>query len=279
MKAIISTLASALCISLSASALAEDSWSFSIAPYVWLPSFDGDLNYTSKIPGEGSPNVSVGADDILSNLDLAAMFTLTARQGRWSVATDYIYLALSKSGDYVKSVDFNPGSDLINIATTDLSLGAKVELDGTVWTAGVGYALIDSADARMELLGGFRYLDIEASTKYELSADVAGPGAGGGLAVFSRSGQWVQSDDFWTGIIGLRGTAKLADSNWYAKYYADIGSGGSATTWQANLGIGYALSWGDVTLDYRYLNFDQDDGGLIQDMSFYGPSISAVFRF
>jgi len=50
-------------------------------------------------------------------------------------------------------------------------------------------------------------------------------------------------------------------------------------TWQPYAGIGYNFSWGDIRVAYRYLEYDQDDDKLVQDLKLYGPQIGIGFRF
>ena len=86
-----------------------DQWRFSVTPYLWLPSLEGNLRYGPPPAGGAAPKISVNAEDILSALDFAFMLSADARKGRWSIATDFMYLDLSADESRVKSVDFNPG--------------------------------------------------------------------------------------------------------------------------------------------------------------------------
>jgi hypothetical protein len=43
--------------------------------------------------------------------------------------------------------------------------------------------------------------------------------------------------------------------------------------------VAYTFGWGDVTLAYRYLYYDEKNGKLIQDLYFNGPALGATFRF
>ena len=163
-----------------------DQWKFSLTPYLWLPSAEASLRYGPPPASGASPNVSVDAEDILSSLDFAFMLTGDARKGRWSVAADFIYLALSNDKSNIKSVDFNAGPGPVNVTNTTLNLGTNVDLKGTVWTVMGGYSIVDEPNARVDLIGGFRYLDLEATTNWMLSATVTGPA---GAASFARTGR------------------------------------------------------------------------------------------
>lgn len=253
-----------------------DRWTFSLAPYLWLPSVDGKLNYGPPSAGGATPTVSVDADTLLDNLDFAFMGMGQARKGRWLVATDVIYLDFGAADSSVRSVDFNPGPGPVNVSTTGLNAGTQSDLKGWVWTLTGGYAAIEGPRATLDVLAGLRYLDLEASTNWQLTATVTGPA---GAAAFSRAGNVSKSDDAWMGIVGAKGRVKLGDGPWFMNYYADVGGSGSMFTWQGMAGVGYAFKWGDVVLDYRYLYFSQDGERLIDNVSFGGFALGANFRF
>ena len=44
-------------------------------------------------------------------------------------------------------------------------------------------------------------------------------------------------------------------------------------------GLGYHLSWADLSLTYRYLSFQQGSGAVVQNMSVRGPILMANFTF
>jgi opacity protein-like surface antigen len=253
-----------------------DRWTFSVAPYLWLPSLDGKLNYGPPSAGGATPTVSVDADTLLDNLDFAFMGMGQARKGRWLVATDVIYLDFGGADSAVRSVDFNPGPGPVNVSTTGLNAGTNTDLKGWVWTLAGGYALIEGPRTSLDLLAGFRYLDLETSSDWQLTTTVAGPA---GAATFARSGNVSRSEDVWMGIVGAKGRVKLGEGNWFANYYADVGGSGSIFTWQGMAGVGYAFKWGDLVLDYRYLYFSQDGERLIDNVSFGGFALGANFKF
>ena len=60
---------------------------------------------------------------------------------------------------------------------------------------------------------------------------------------------------------------------------ADIGTGDSSLTWQLTAGLGYSFSWGDLLFVYRHLEYQQDDGELLERLALSGPAFGASFRF
>jgi hypothetical protein len=136
--------------------------------------------------------------------------------------------------------------------------------------------VVDEPTVVIEALGGFRYLAADATTDWRLTATVTGPGPG---QVFQRTGNISQSEDFWDAIVGVRGRVRIGDSRWALPYYLDIGTGDSDLTWQGMLGLSCGFDWGEIFFNYRYLSYDMDDGGLIEDLSFEGPGIGITGRF
>ena len=254
----------------------EDRWTYSLMPYLWLPTVKGTINYGPPPAGSHSANVDVDSGSYLDNLEFAFMINGEARKGRWLVATDIIYLDFSSADSSVKSVDFNPGPGPINIATTSLNTGGQTKLTGWLWTAVGGYAAIRKPHAHLDVIGGFRLLDLTAKTNWQLTASVTGPG---GTTPFARSGSVEKSEDVWAAIVGAKGRAKIGEGNWFANYYLDLGGASSLFTWQGAAGIGYAFKWGELLLDYRYLSYSQGGNKLIDDLSFGGLALGANFRF
>jgi hypothetical protein len=255
---------------------AGDRWTFSLMPYLWLPGMDGTLRYGPPASGGASPNVSVDADTLVGALDMAFMITGEARKGRWLIATDVIYLDLSSDSSSVNSIDFNPGSGPVNISNTALDAGTQTNLKGTVWTLVGGYAAVQDPRATLDVIGGFRYFGLKATSNWQLSATVAGPG---GAQTFARTGSVTKSDDLWDAIVGVKGRVKLGDGNWFMPYYLDAGAGDSTLTWQGMLGVGHAFKWGEVVFAYRYLSYEQGGNKLIEDLSFGGFGLGVNFRF
>jgi hypothetical protein len=251
-------------------ARAEDGWTFSITPYIWLPNVNGTLKYATPPGGGGRPEVETGPNDYLENLSFALMLAGEARKGKWSIFTDLIYLDFDSEGSTVKAVNF--GGDRIG---TTLNVSTRSSLTGAAWTLGGGYAVVQDPRYTLDVLGGVRYFGLKASSDWQLGAAVNGPQG----EVFAQSGSISQREDLWDLIVGLRGRARLGGGSWYLPYYLDLGGGSSALTAQALLGVGYAFKWGEIVGSYRYVFYDMKDDGLLQDVRFAGPAIGATFRF
>ena len=249
---------------------AQEEWRFTLTPYLWLPNINGTLKYAIPPGGGGRPEVETGPNDYLENLSFALMLAGEARKGKWSLFTDLIYLDFDSEGSTVKAVNF--GGDRVS---TTLNASTRSSLTGVAWTFGAGYAAVQDPKHRLDLLGGLRYFGLKASSDWQLSAAVGGPNG----QTFAQSGSISQREDLWDVIVGVRGRVKLGEGSWFLPYYADLGTGSSALTAQALLGVGYAFKWGEIAATYRYIYYDLKDDGLLQDVRFAGPALGATFRF
>lgn len=253
-----------------------DAWRYSVTPYLWLPSLNGTLRYGPPPASGATPTVSVDTDKILGDLNFAMMVSADARKNRWSIVTDLIYLDLSGDKNGIKSIDFNPGPGPINVLSTALDAGTDVKIKGAIWSLAGGYAVVDDPRNTLDVIAGFRYFDLEATTDWRISATVTGPL---GAANFARFGSIKQTDQIWDAIVGVRGRSKVGDGKWFIPYHLDVGGGDSTLTWQGVLGVGYTYKWGDVGVAYRYLSYKMGGNKLIEDLAVGGLSLGATFRF
>ena len=181
-------------------------WKFSVMPYLWLPSVDGKLNYGPPPAGGGSANINIDTSTILDNLDFAFMINGEARKGRWLVATDVIYLDFGKVDSSVRSVTFDLGPrGRIDVGAGENS-GTQSKLKGWLWTTVGGYAAVQDPRWNLDVLGGFRYLNLDAETSWQLNAAVTVTDPiSGATATFARQGSVGKSDNLWAGIVARRG--------------------------------------------------------------------------
>ena len=206
----------------------------------------------------GTPNLMLNGD---------------AKKGRWAIYTDVIYLDFSNTSSKVESIDF--GNANIPVSPS-IDAGTETSLRAAAWTLTGGYGVLQGERGRLEVLAGFRYLHVKASSDWRLAFAVDGPLGG---RSFSRSGSVTQRIDLWDGIIGFRGRLNLGSTKFYVPYYFDIGTGSSSLTYQGIAGLGYGFKWLDLVLVYRHLFYDMDAGKLIQDTRFSGPALGITFRF
>lgn len=252
----------------------RNKWQIAITPYLWLPNIDGTLKYDFLSETSGSPSVKVGPNDYLESLDFALMVKGEARRAKWSIFTDLVYIDFSNESGRVELIDFG-GSGKTPLSAS-IDAGTESSLKGTAWTLVCGYGLLQEDMGRLDIIAGFRYFGLEASTDWRLTAAINGPGGGRG---FPRAGSISKSEDLWDGVIGIKGRLNLGSSNFYVPYYFDIGTGSSQVTWESAVGLAYAFKWFDIMAAYQHLYYDMDDDGILQDMRFDGPAVGLTFRF
>jgi len=231
----------------------DSGWQFAGAVYLWGAGIDGRT--------QSGADVTVSFGDLVDNLEMGFMGALAARKGKWSVFTDVIYLDVGADKSIDVSVPVGPGF-------IDVTTAANLDLKGLVLQFAGGYNLLMKGESRLDLVAGTRYLDLDMDLF--LSLEALGPGLSRTLA---------ESGSVWDGIVGVKGNIALGD-RWYLPYYFDIGTGESEFTWQALGGVSFrAANWVDLALVYRQIDWDFGSDSLIDDLSFSGPALGAIFRF
>ena len=252
-------LASALPVTASA-ASDSDRWEYDATIYLWGAGIDA----TTQTGGD----IDMSFSDILKDLDMTFMGGFGAHKGKWSLLADAIYMDLSQSDSGKETIPVLDGAITIT-KTVDTDVGMKA----WITTFGAGYNVVDNERATLDIVGGARYFYLDLDIKLDLRLK-----GSEGLLNTSRKEKVSESDHVWDGIVGVKGRINL-DKNWYLPYYADVGTGGSQSTWQALAGVGYQFKWGDVLLAYRYLDYNFDSDFILDDMNISGPALGARFRF
>jgi hypothetical protein len=246
-------------------------WQFHVAPYLWLPAVDSsaDVILSRLSTAEGttvgpfSLSADVTPDDYLNNLDMAFMGMAEARKGPWSIYTDLLYTSFGNEDTKVRNV-----SGPADVLRTEIASKARTDLSTTVWTLAFGYRAVEHDNVELDLMAGTRYLTMDSDLELTVQ------GADGRLF---RQRKVSLDQDVWDGIVGLRGRILFPGTDWFAPYYADVGTGSSNLTWQAMVGVGYRLNWGEVTLAYRALGYELDSNDT--DLTLYGPGLGVGFRW
>jgi hypothetical protein len=250
-------------------------WTFTVTPYLWAPSVDGQLRYgLARQPGDARlADVSIDAANLLGALNFGAMVAAEARRGRFSIVTDLIYLDLSDQRGAARSADFGQG--LGAPVAAGASADARSTLQGGLWGLAAGYTVAEGGWGRLDATAGFRLLAADARSDVQLGAAVAGPGPGLGV---STSRRIAGSATLFDGVVGLRGEFVLG-SGFSLPYAFDIGGGAATLTWQAMGGVAYRWGRANITLGYRALHYEQGGDKLLRDLTLAGPFLAASFRF
>ena len=225
----------------------EAGLSFRIAPYLWGTWLDGTMGI-----GGNLTDVNVGFDDILKNLDFAAMGALELRNGRWGLGADLFYAEVSVEGQTPLGIFF-----------TDARLKQRQFIGN--FTA--SYAVYEDHSRVFDLFAGARvnYINLKMTLsggptpRISLSDDVT----------------WVDP------IIGGRYRASITD-RWFYQIGGDIGGFGinSDLTWQAQGMLGYEFNeLFSMGLGYRALGTDYSKDGFLYDIVSHGPVLGFEFKF
>lgn len=232
-----------------------EDWEFGLAMYLWGADF--------KAKTATGDNITVDLHNILDDLQMLLFSAISARKDKWSFVTDLVYFDIE---------DDEQGSLTVPAGPFKFSVGedADVELAAWVVTPFIGYTVIEAERFRLDILGGARYLYLEAIIEVKTS---------GPLGV--RKVRVSDSGHAWDGIVGVRGEVNLTDK-WYVPYYADVGTGDTDSVWQVLGGVGYRFGRFDAVAGYRYLEWDWDDddaSDVFKDLIVQGPYGGVKFVF
>jgi hypothetical protein len=245
-------------------AMSAEEWHFGITPYLWLPNIEAS-GATEPPPDGGQPAFEVGPVDYLDNLDFVLMLAGEARRGGWSLRADVIYLDFSNQRSRVETIT-GPGGQI----EIPVDAGTKSSFTGLEAQVTMGRWLLDEPKRSVEIFGGLRYLDINFDLDWEFDTP---------LDLLPQSGHIEQGAAPLDLIVGTNARFGLGDGKWFVPLHADLGTGDSNLTWQLSAGVGYSFSWGDLLLVYRHLEYQQDDGELLESLALSGPAMGASFRF
>lgn len=273
--------AALLTASISTGAMAQGTapapgWSFDLAPYIWLPSVNAELRHQLPAGLGGSADVKADANDYLQQVDAAIAFAATLRNGRFALLTDVMYVSADVGSSRVSAVDIAGVGR--NPISSSLSSASSSTLKTMLWTLAGSYTVASGDWGHTDVLAGFRYLGVEATSNYNVALTLYGPRGNAGPS-FGGAGRFSGREDIWNGIIGVHGRLNLSNSGFFVPYYLDIGAGASNFTWQGFTGIGYQTGWAGVQLGWRYLSLNQGGNSLVQEMNMSGAYLAVNFRF
>ncbi len=228
---------------------ADSGWTIAAAPYVWMAGINGQIGVAGRPPSD----IDISFGEVFDALDWfppPVMFVGEARNGRYALFTDFIYLGTEASG------------------TLSGPFGASVNVDMTniIWTFGGSYRVVDNGTATLEVLFGGRL--------WYMDTDVTLTAAPFGLQA-SGSKTWIDP------IIGISGAIDLGNG-FGLRGEADIGGFGVAADldWQVVGALNYQYNQSVAfELGYRYLDVDYNKDGFVFDVAMQGPIIGASFRF
>lgn len=237
------------------SASEREGWQYEFTPYLLMAGLDG----TVGVQGHAT-DIDASFSDLLDNLEAGFMGIFEARNGRWMLGLEGVYMKLGSDGAFDIT---GPGGVV--------SVGGRVDVESTmmIWQGSVGYRVLDEV-TKLDLVGAVRYTDLDVDIG--VSATVAPPPFGGARSA-SGSESWADL------VIGLRALHPVSEKVALAGY-VDVGAGGSDLTYQLIAGVNWSLSETFVVkAGYRYLYWDYEDGGTVWDVAASGPYLGLGIRF
>jgi hypothetical protein len=262
--ALLAGLIATLPLAAQAQAAGEDESGVRVSIYGWFPSLGGTTQFPS---GASGPSFNVDAKDLISNLKFAFMGTLEGNIGRWGGLVDWVYTDVGGSQSGYRGFTL-AGQPLPAGVNANLSLDVK----SNILTLAGTYEFLREPSYSLGFVAGARMLNIDQTLNWSF--------VGSGPVGVARSGTADVSVTNWDAIVGVKGRVRFGDGlRWFVPYYLDIGTGQSKFTWQGILGAGYAFSWGDVTLAWRYLDYEFDSDKKIQSLTFNGIAAGVSFKF
>ena len=226
----------------------EPEWSFTLIPYVWLAGLQGD------VAAFGAPEVDVDLSigDVLDHFDIGLMGAAEARHGRFSLATDLLWVKLSTN---------------VNTPFGILAHDVDLTAETFMFTGAGAYSVIYEEGGNLDVLAGGRL--------WSVTNDL---GFNGGLLngrSFDDNATWVDP------VVGLKGRVNLSPE-FYLTGWGIVGGfgAGSKFMWDVMGGLGYAFTESSsIVVGYRGLGVDYHNDGFIFDVIQHGPIIGAVFKF
>lgn len=256
-----------------ASALADEpapaGWTFSIAPYLWATSLDGDL----KLRGR-SVDVDASFQDILKESDsiIGIEGHGEAWNGDWGLYIDGVYNRI----DTEDAADVDALIDIKLENVTELSIveaGLLYRIGKWPLASGWSGSAPDGPTLELDAYGGARYTALDVENKVTI-----------GPLTFKEDG----SKDWVDPFLGARAILNL-DRHWRLMLGGDVGGFGvgSDFTWSALglVGYQYELFGLDLTsvFGYKALYQDYEDGSgsnrFEWDMTLHGPIMGTIVRF
>lgn len=221
-----------------------DRMQFQIVPYLWGSGIDGPVGI-----GDRTADLDASFDDLLGELQFAAMALADARRDRFVVLTDVLYMNLGE-------IRGTPGPLFSSVDPQQKTF---------ILTPVAGYRVLDTADASVDVVGGIRYWHLETELQFEA-------GVLPDLDLEDSRG-WVD------GIVGVRARRVISPA-WSVSAYGDLGAGGSDFTYQLNGNASWAFHQ-RFALDfgYRILSVDYDNDGLLFDPTLQGPLVGVAIKF
>jgi hypothetical protein len=235
-----------------AAAASEDAWQFRLSPYGWLVNLEGDIG---AAPGAPSVPIDIAPEDVLGDIETAAMLIFNARKGRHGMFADVFYADLRSD---------------VELLPAPIGLTLRTEAENYVLTAAYQYAFYQKNGAVADVLLGARHWGVESTLTF-------GRGTNG------LSERQINSSQSWTDpVVGLKGHLPLGASRFYLE--GGVGFGGfgvgSDLFYELSGVIGY--QWREsigIVGGYRLLDVDYSNNSFSYDVKQHGLQFGLTWAF
>lgn len=222
----------------------DSGWSSTGIIYLLAPSLAGTVGIG---PVEG--DIDMNAGDVFSALDMAFLGIYVGEGDRWGVVVDVVYMDLSED-------DISGPAGLVTGEVGNKQFSGLVS---------ASYRMTDHT----RLLAGFMYTDITADIR------ITSP----------LNSRYAKTSESWADpVVGVLFNAPISE-NWDFTGLAQIGGGmGADLAYVLTASVGWQFGEKtSLTLGYRYLDFDYEDGQGANrfkfDMKEYGPAVGFRFKW
>lgn len=267
-------LTSLLCVGIPGVAFSEEGspiptidehFRFSATLSFWAPANQttGYANKTSL----GTLNDSI--TDNIQSTSTSAMATLEGHYDRFGLMADWVYWD-NNNGKTNHAFAYKKGV---------VYASANSSTSQSITTGAATYTLYNDADWYIDGLAGVRY--ITNNNSVNLGGNYPATIIKQFTTGLTESGVVSGITNMTAGVVGVKGRARIADSDWFVPFYGDVGTGGTtfSNTWQTQLGIARSFDWVEVNLSFRALYFELADGPLHTKNTFFGPSLGITANF
>lgn len=238
-------------------------WELELMPYGWVPALDASVE-----TDDGTEHFNVDMDDVLENLDIAAMGRVTGRWHRWVGVLDVAWSQLEEESSFEREI-LQVHADARQTMTFAQLLGGYrlySRPGGLFGHATAG----DERTFGLDALAGVNYTYVSASL--ELDRAPVGPFAG-------RERHFGGNSDWFAPAVGLRVQNDFT-SRLRLETLASVGGFGVGDapdfSWMITTLLKYRFTdhW-VAALGHRTIAADNDDN----ELRMHGPMIGIGYRF
>lgn len=240
----------------------DNDWQFEVTPYLWAVAQNGDTGVRNVKDSDIDliTELDMSTSDILKNLDSGFLLNASAKNDKWLLFIDTIYMKVG--------IDKN-GAGISGIGNNKVKVSAREQLIDMV----AGYNVYQTKNSDLYLYGGMRYADVETS----ITADFTPLG----IPSLNFNKKVTVGDTWVDPLVGAYSNWQVSKNLAVMSRFEVGGFGvGSDNSWLIAVGLNQTLNknW-SLKYSYRYLAIDYDDNDFVFDVDSNGLLIGATYTF